>query len=667
MTRKLQLLLTMLLLCAGVNTAWGVDFTPTLDVSFRTNATNDGWHNSDYPKVASESNNVFECNAANRLFVLQKYTVDNLARVKKLTLTLTNGTGSDALAIWAFDNTTWTEETSVSDIVSAYTTAVGIAPGATEGDNTTTYLLKDQKSSVSSGVSTYVIEGTALTTLRNAASGNTFTLLITNTTTALKTNTKREICSSGHATEANRPKLTAEYYVYNATTSTDYETLNAAVDATASVSEDTEIQLFDDFALTSRVTYSNANGKTLTITPMKNITITAGNTNFMWFLINKGNNAALNIGKNTNTITLDGNSNTYSVDITKRESGGSLTLTNVTFKNFTMASEKYLCNTNNQSGTMTLDGVTFDGCSTSATAFVNSNRDTNGTLILKGHLNQANCTGTTIYTLYKNADNRGRIQVSDDSFTASKVIIIKYGKTSDSPLVIGGGPLVVGISKVANAAQIFDIDEADWGLYKSGNDLKITQAYTLAVTSAGASTLVLPFAATIPSGVSCYTLNYTSGKSSVKATEVETTLPVNTPVLVNASEGSHKFVSTATTGSIATGSDAVTSGALTGVYADTYCPAASYILGVKDAVVGFYHPAGENTNYVRANRAYLTADGAGARVNIVFDDDVTTGIRSLTPAPSPKGEGSVYTLSGQKVAQPKKGLYIVNGKKVLVK
>ena len=49
------------------------------------------------------------------------------------------------------------------------------------------------------------------------------------------------------------------------------------------------------------------------------------------------------------------------------------------------------------------------------------------------------------------------------------------------------------------------------------------------------------------------------------------------------------------------------------------------------------------------------------------EDSETTGI-SLTPNPSPRGEGSIYTLDGRRVAQPKKGgLYIVNGRKVVIK
>ena len=45
----------------------------------------------------------------------------------------------------------------------------------------------------------------------------------------------------------------------------------------------------------------------------------------------------------------------------------------------------------------------------------------------------------------------------------------------------------------------------------------------------------------------------------------------------------------------------------------------------------------------------------------------TTGINSLTPDPSPKGEGSVYTLDGRKVSKAVKGIYIQNGKKVVIK
>ena len=48
------------------------------------------------------------------------------------------------------------------------------------------------------------------------------------------------------------------------------------------------------------------------------------------------------------------------------------------------------------------------------------------------------------------------------------------------------------------------------------------------------------------------------------------------------------------------------------------------------------------------------------------DGDGTTSIKDLTPALS-KGEGEWYTLQGQRVAEPGKGLYIKNGKLVIVR
>ena len=79
--------------------------------------------------------------------------------------------------------------------------------------------------------------------------------------------------------------------------------------------------------------------------------------------------------------------------------------------------------------------------------------------------------------------------------------------------------------------------------------------------------------------------------------------------------------------------------------------------------------AEDDTNTIAPFRAYFTfTGGAAARnVNFVIDNGGTTGI-SLTPYPSPKGEGSeFFNLAGQRVNKSYKGVVIVNGKKVLKK
>ena len=74
-----------------------------------------------------------------------------------------------------------------------------------------------------------------------------------------------------------------------------------------------------------------------------------------------------------------------------------------------------------------------------------------------------------------------------------------------------------------------------------------------------------------------------------------------------------------------------------------------------------------------ANRAYLpllTADISGSNakeIMLLWDDKEATGIESLTPGPSPMGEGNIYNLNGQKLSAPQKGINIINGRKVIVK
>lgn len=88
-----------------------------------------------------------------------------------------------------------------------------------------------------------------------------------------------------------------------------------------------------------------------------------------------------------------------------------------------------------------------------------------------------------------------------------------------------------------------------------------------------------------------------------------------------------------------------------------------YVLANKGNGVGFYKWIGGSLG---AGRVYLPAPDAEGREFIGFDfDDETTGIKAIG-----NGESTIdgyYDLSGRKVAQPSKGLYIVNGRKVVIK
>ena len=93
-------------------------------------------------------------------------------------------------------------------------------------------------------------------------------------------------------------------------------------------------------------------------------------------------------------------------------------------------------------------------------------------------------------------------------------------------------------------------------------------------------------------------------------------------------------------------------------------PSTTYVLNSGTKGVGFYKLASGNT--LEANKAYLTYSGSGAPSFFGFDDGETTGINAVN-GEGVTVNGSVYDLQGRRVAQPTKGLYIVNGKKVIIK
>jgi hypothetical protein len=89
-----------------------------------------------------------------------------------------------------------------------------------------------------------------------------------------------------------------------------------------------------------------------------------------------------------------------------------------------------------------------------------------------------------------------------------------------------------------------------------------------------------------------------------------------------------------------------------------------YRLGYGASGVGFYPYSGTPAS----GAVILNVDSstAGAReLTIGIDDDVT-GISTMHNSQSIM-HNEFYNLAGQRVAQPTKGLYIVNGKKVVVK
>ena len=156
-------------------------------------------------------------------------------------------------------------------------------------------------------------------------------------------------------------------------------------------------------------------------------------------------------------------------------------------------------------------------------------------------------------------------------------------------------------------------------------------------------------------GVTAYAAKYSGG--NIVLTPV-TEVPAGAGVIIEAAEDNYKvpvIESAAALGSIneLQVSDGTTEGDGTHIFA----------LGKKSGVVGFVRVKGGVK--IPAGKAYLNiATPPAARDFIGFDEE-TTAIEAIQQ--NAKADNQYFNLAGQRVAQPTKGLYIVNGKKVIIK
>ena len=189
--------------------------------------------------------------------------------------------------------------------------------------------------------------------------------------------------------------------------------------------------------------------------------------------------------------------------------------------------------------------------------------------------------------------------------------------------------------------------------------------YTATVGTAARGTLVIPFNADVPGEtVEAYTLESVDGSDHIHGTKV-TTIEANKPVLL---KNSGTIVLTAKSGTLEY-TENPTNGLLHGVYTRTAVPNGSYVLqNQAEYGVAFYLVnTSVATPSVNAFRAYLTDGSNTARALTFSFGEETTGINSIDNGQLIMDNGAVYDLQGRKVANPSRGLYIVNGHKVVIK
>ena len=217
------------------------------------------------------------------------------------------------------------------------------------------------------------------------------------------------------------------------------------------------------------------------------------------------------------------------------------------------------------------------------------------------------------------------------------------------------GSQIVGWN--ANGAN----DASAWVISEVANITALS--HTLTVGDAGYATLCLGYNATIPTGVEAYAVASTANGWATMAS-VTGVIPANTAVIVKAAAGTYEF-------NHATGTPAtIESNELKGTTVNTNITDDAYVLANGDAGVGLYFATknqADNTAWKNnAFKAYLPAVAGSANIaSYSFRFPDTTGVDEVVVENEVK---TIFDITGRKVeAITAPGIYIVNGKKVLVK
>lgn len=183
---------------------------------------------------------------------------------------------------------------------------------------------------------------------------------------------------------------------------------------------------------------------------------------------------------------------------------------------------------------------------------------------------------------------------------------------------------------------------------------------TVSVTDAGFATYATTNNVVVPEdeNVKVMTVKVNAAGTAIELNEVKagTVIPAGRGILVKAPAGNCDFVVTSDKGT------ELTSNNLVAATSDVTSDGTKYFALTKiGEKVGF--ALVEKDVVIPAGKAYLEVS-KGTAAKFFSLDGEATGINSVKTA---KADGAYYTLEGVKTTKPVKGLYIHNGKKIVVK
>ena len=217
----------------------------------------------------------------------------------------------------------------------------------------------------------------------------------------------------------------------------------------------------------------------------------------------------------------------------------------------------------------------------------------------------------------------------------------------------------------SNGSQTSDIDLTANSVYTFSGKVE-NRPVTVSSYSNGTFSSIYPLDFTSVDGLTAYRIDGASGGTLSTASVGK--VPANTGLYVEGSTAGKEYSVPTTVAAVSVGTNWLKPGTGATVPQTDGVGNTNFILTTNkgaSATPKFFKVSSAG-NTVAAGKAYLQipSKNVGAHEYFWFEDE-TTGIEAAKA--SQKMNGEFFNLAGQRVAQPTKGLYVVNGKKVIMK
>ena len=219
-------------------------------------------------------------------------------------------------------------------------------------------------------------------------------------------------------------------------------------------------------------------------------------------------------------------------------------------------------------------------------------------------------------------------------------------------------------------------DAASWYFIPANESATAARDLKLDIKSGDAvhgnlATFSASYPVSVPENCTAYTATHDATNNVINITELTgNVIPANTGVMIKSeTTGEVAMKPTLEAGTAVTDNKLVSVGDADKTFSDDEKSANNiYLLGKQNETFCFCLMNNEGAQTIKAHKAYIQLDNAdqAASLQINFGGEVTD-INNARFNETNTKTNAYYDLSGRRVMRPQHGLYIVNGKKVIIK